>query len=501
MEGLLYAEPQKKQLRLLRVKFKELRAHIPEAEAPPTSHKNARLDLQGAVAEIRRSLAEVKRARKENAARNRKPLRALDAERLQQIRDAQSKSALYWANRIEIRSRYDTARARAIRSGEYLRTRLWDGTGAVTVYFQRGLPVRSLFGRNGRLQVDPVPESAWRSPSRATRRRLSRARVRMRISANADGTPVWLELPLIMHRPLPEGGIIRWASIVRERVGLSWRHRLLLTVREPLPVRNEIHNAVGIVLGWRLLPGGLRVACWCGEDGHQGELLLTQRDLAAFRQLDSLKAAIATAHSGIRSSLRSFFDTHTVPATWRSSAQEGIDAESPRKMASFFERWQAERFSGDSDVFAAVQSWYKQHVHLWTWQANLRDQLLRRRRELYRRFAADIARRHNRVFVNDLPLASLARKSAAGQAGEAGESQHRFIASVSILLKILISACEKNGVAVTRVDVGDLAKPCHACGALDESGRAISLTQTCSRCGATCDWDYNVALNLLRKMR
>ena len=52
-----------------------------------------------------------------------------------------------------------------------------------------------------------------------------------------------------MHRPLPEGATIRWASILQERVGLSWRHRLLLTVREPLPVRNEWEDqAVGIAL-------------------------------------------------------------------------------------------------------------------------------------------------------------------------------------------------------------------------------------------------------------
>jgi len=228
----------------------------------------------------------VKRARKDNANRNRKALRDLDAERIRLVREAQSHAGLYWANRIEVQGRYDSARVLAIRSGRHLRPHHWDGTGMVKVYFALGLSAGSLFARNGKLQVDPIPDAAWNSPSRATRRRLARTRVRIRVFANADRSPIWLELPMIMHRPLPAGAIIRWASILRERVGLSWRHRLLLTVREPLPVPNAGEDkAVGIALGWRIVSAGLRVAYWRDQDGRSGELLLGQKELAAFAKL------------------------------------------------------------------------------------------------------------------------------------------------------------------------------------------------------------------------
>jgi hypothetical protein len=51
-----------------------------------------------------------------------------------------------------------------------------------------------------------------KSPSRSLRRRAAWTRVRMRIGALADLSPVWLEFPISMHRPLPDGGEIRWAS-------------------------------------------------------------------------------------------------------------------------------------------------------------------------------------------------------------------------------------------------------------------------------------------------
>ena len=500
MEPLLFAKAQEEELRALRLRLKELQGRSRNQQtSDPNQRPATEVDTQAAIASVRETLAEVKRARKDNADRNRQALRELDAERIRLVREAQSQAGLYWANRIEIQGWYDTARVLAMRSGRQLRSRHWDGTGMVTVYFPLGLSAGSVFAKSGKLQVDPIPEAAWTSPNRATRRQLSRTRVRIRVLANADRSPVWLELPLIMHRPLPEGPTIRWASVLRERVGLSWRHRLLLTVREPLPVRNEGEDqAVGIALGWRIVPTGLRVAYWCDQDGRSGELILTQKDLAAFKQIDSLDAAIAAAHLNVRSFLGSFVETDSLHDSWILRAREGVDSEAPRTLVRFFRQWQAERFPGDDAAFATVQAWYKQHLHLWMWQANLRDQLIRRRRDIYRVFAAEIARRYNRVFLNELPLARLARKVTPGHGRENNDSHYRVIASVSVLLQIVMSACEKKGVAVTKIDCTQSAKSCHACGAVEDSNDAAGVMHRCPCCGTTWDLDENVALNLLK---
>lgn len=222
-----------------------------------------RAEVKTAVLDVRTGLDEVKRARKTNANENRTIMRELNADRSRRVREVQAQAGLYWCGRTEVLRNYEVARRRAMREGRRLKPRPWNGTGTVCVYFQKGLNVSAVFGGNGRLQIDPIPEDAWKSPSRSVRRRLARTRVRMRIVAESDLSPVWLELPMTMHRPLPDGGVIRWASIIREQVGISFRHRLLLTVREPAPsVIERSVGAVGVDVGWRVTPDGLRVAYW-----------------------------------------------------------------------------------------------------------------------------------------------------------------------------------------------------------------------------------------------
>jgi hypothetical protein len=70
---------------------------------------------------------------------------------------------------------------------------------------------------------------------------------------------VWLELPVVLHRPLPADGTIRSASVICERVGSRERWRLLITVAQPERAIRQ-GPAVALDLGWRLLPHGLRVA-------------------------------------------------------------------------------------------------------------------------------------------------------------------------------------------------------------------------------------------------
>ncbi|MCZ2076250.1 MAG: transposase [Bryobacterales bacterium] len=502
IDTILYAGALEEQLQLLRTRISELSSQLKGSGArrgaPSPDNEQIRREIQTTIAAARAALAEVKRARKENANRSRTLLRRLDAERLARLREAQSGAGLYWGNRIAVRGYYDVARAQAMRTGGRLHTQPWDGTGTVTVYFSRGLGTAEVFGGNGRLQIDPVPQEAWTASARAMRRRLTRTRVRMRVSANADNSPVWLEFPMVMHRPLPERGIIRWASIVREKVGLYWRYRLLLTVREPLPPdKRRSDRAVGIDAGWRVVPDGLRVAYWCGSDGSHGALVLPQRDLAAFKQLDSLQAAITGAHADAQSALRSYIEKHPVPDQWKTLASAAASAASPSALAAFFEAWKVNRFDGDNRAFEPLHAWYKRYIHLWTWQANLRDQLIRRRRELYRCFAADLAKRFDCVFLKDIALRWISARSLGVHSRIPAQRHHRFIASLSVFFRIVQHTCEKHGATVMRVKAQKATLCCHACGALDSWDPATELKHTCSACGLTWDQDYNAARRIL----
>ena len=502
MDTALFAGAQEGELGSTREKLKELRSRLVTLRSDPKSSKaerdQVRAQVKAAALEVRTALHEVKRVHKANAEENRALMRELNAERLQRIRQAQVHADLYWCGRTEILRNYEVARRRAMKDGRRLKPKPWNGTGTVCVYFQKGLSVSGVFGNNGRLQIDPVPKDAWESPSRSVRRRLARTRVRMRIAANTDLSPVWLELPMTMHHPLPDAGVIRWASIIREQVGLSFRHRLLLTVREPAPSGIGLPSeAGGVDVGWRVTSDGLRVAYWYGADGNHGALVLPHSDVAAFRQIGSLQSTISAAHEQIRSFLQAYLDRQGLPQTLAELAAAAVSSPSPRALVKMFEHWKTNRFLGDETVFATISTWHRQHVHLWTWQSNLRDQLIRRRRELYRCFAAELARRFRCVFLNDVQLRRISARPPAMRTAIPAQRQHRFIAAISVLFRILQNAFEKRGGTMMRIKAEHATMSCHACGALDEWNPAATLAHTCSKCGLSWDQDYNAARNVL----
>lgn len=502
MDAALSAGTQEAELRILRDQHIVLRAQLAAIREVRTASKSELAEIRERVktsaAKLRQLLAAVKVARKANAHQHRSLMRDLDAERLSRVREALVNAGLYWCSRMEINGHYRVARARAMREGRRLQPRVWDGTGSVCVYFQKGLDVSAVFGSNGRLQIDPVSEDAWKSPSRSIRRRAAWTRVRMRIGAEADLSPVWLEFPISMHRPLPEGGEIRWASIVRERIGLSFRHRLLITVRLP-PPRGDTRPAaaVGVDVGWRITPDGLRVAYWYGTDGTHGELVLPHTDLEAFRQISSLNSTIRAAYLDIRSLLQSLIDKEVLPRPVISMVSAALSTSSPQTLVEVFDRWKSNRAQGDEEAYASVSAWLKQHVHLWTWQVNQRDQLIKRRREAYRRFAAQLARQFGSAFLHDIPLQRITSRPPIVPDAAAAARQYRFIAAVSILYSTLQHTFERQGAIAARIKVDAATLTCHACKTVDAWNPAATLTHTCSGCGLTWDQDYNAAINVL----
>ena len=148
-----------------------------------------------------------------------------------------------------------------ITGGTGLRYRRWTGAGRVTVRFQYGLSVEKAFADDTRLRLGAVDPEAWSHPSRGFRRKLSRTTVRIRVGSDRR-VPLWLELPVMLHRPLPPSGVIRAASVVREIVGGRYRWRLLLIVEQPADEAPRQGFTVAIDLGWRMLDDGLRVAYW-----------------------------------------------------------------------------------------------------------------------------------------------------------------------------------------------------------------------------------------------
>ncbi len=498
MEALLFAGPDEAELQSLRELLKNLLRNGTGDQSDENSTTKHREQVRALQSATRAKLASVKQTRKDNAAKHRTQLRELDNERKARIAEVQARAGLYWANRDEIRRRYEFARPKAMREGRQLRPQVWNEEGRICIQFPRGLLVPSAFQRNGRLQIDAIPEKAWDSQSRSERRRLARTRLRLRVAANRDRSPIWLDIPVVLHRRMPKDGVIRSVSFIRERVGLNWRHRVLFTVAEPAPPNlAPSERAVGLDLGWRLTPYGLRVVYWADDSGARGELVLPLSDLIEFKRIGNLGGAIVNAHTRTVSSIGSFLRRHTIPVELKQLAKEAVRSSSPQTLVVLFERWRQCRFSGDRYPFTVLRRWYRQYIHLWTWQANLRDQLLRRRRELYRRFAVDLSCHYGRIFVNDIQLNRKVLRPASVEALIPIQRYHRFIAAISVLCRILQSACEKRGVVLKRLRCKGATTSCHVCGMVDDWNPRTTTTHTCSKCGQSWDQDYNAARQVL----
>src|SRR5690606_20002748 len=107
------------------------------------------------------------------------------------------------------------------------------------------------------------------------------------------------------------------------------------------------------------------------------------------------------------------------------------------RLAALALRWRQERFAGDEAGYTLVETWRKRDRHLWEYEANLRDQLLARRREQCRRFAAHLARTYGEIVLEDFDL----RQVASGDGREeqyAGARHQRQLANVAGLRQAIV---------------------------------------------------------------
>lgn len=294
-------------------------------------------------------------------------LATLERERRDRVKQGCASSGLYWGNYDDVAHNYETARIRALKRGGELRRQDWRGTGKLSVRYQTGLRIEKL-DSDTRFQIDPVDPRAWQSPERSVRRRLARTRARLRVTSNADHSPVWLELPVVIHRPLPDQAVIRSAHIRRDVMGRQIRYRLLVTVSEPVRVAPDVESrpSVAIHTGWRLRPGGIRVLCWVDTLGQRGELLLDEVVVKEFGKVSELRSILQQQWNEIEPALAPWLSRPSVPEWVRNQFDPPHHAVTQTRAHDLFCRWRNERFEGDDEMFSRIAAWARRYIHLHT---------------------------------------------------------------------------------------------------------------------------------------
>ncbi len=192
---------------------------------------------------------------------------------------------------------------------------------------------------------------------------------------------------------------------------------------------------MAVDFGWRCVPGGLRVAYWVDERGDQGELLLPPAMLWQFSKINDLRSIqdqhlqsvlLALGEWAAQSRLPEWMDLKAV-GQWRN----------PGRLLRLHAQWKSQRLEGDEWMFGRLCVWKERYEHLHEWEVNLRDQVLRYRKDLYRQFVAGLLRTHGQVFVENFDIGALAVKQPPEKEQKSFTGGMRVVAAISLLRRTL----------------------------------------------------------------
>jgi predicted RNA-binding Zn-ribbon protein involved in translation (DUF1610 family) len=223
--------------------------------------------------------------------------------------------------------------------------------------------------------------------------------------------------------------------------------------------------------------------------------------LAKVEDLQSIRKKNLNA---LQAALLAWMTGRTLPA-WM--AELGVNSlalwKATGRFVTLIRAWREARFDDDDDGFALLDAWEVQDYHLWKWEANLRDKVLRRRREVYRVFSAQQATRHDGLVLEDFDLSKMQRHIPCEKEDveiPATRRQQR-IAAPSELRLCLINAFTMRGKWVVKLDPAYTTQECHLCGHTEKWDAAAAILHTCPGCGATWDQDENACRVLLARYR
>jgi hypothetical protein len=363
-------------------------------------------------------------------------------------------------------------------------------------------------------------------------------RVWIRVAASADRKPVWAELPVKLHRPIPADAQIKWAWILVRRQGPRRIYSLQLTIESAValvPVRCG-DGSVAVNLGWRKTDRGLRVAYCMGSDGTEQSIECDAKSLELFGFCDSLRSISDLHFDATRAEVKRWRESlgRLAEPEWLNDALEFMshwrshrklarvarnwvaEAIEPDLLRTLWSTWCTERISAKLDLFCPLKEfeewapvlaldsserfalwlewWRRKDDHLWSWEANERQHAIRRRKQAYRLAAIDLAKRYNTIVIDDTDLRKLADLGkAGGELPEVARHQRTMAAPSELKAQLLEVFGKDRLVKVPAKDNTALHAGCG--GRMSEEPGMLHLR--CTTCGAVADRDANNCENLL----
>lgn len=468
-----------------------------------TPEIDARLDEL--VPQRRALWKEAKAALKEWAREHKETVRDLEQQRKDEVKAARQASPAWWPNYNRVIDDYNAARKTVRMKGRGLRPvdRARED-GVLTVQIQRtksGLgaaPHELMDGTVPNVQIAPVPDTAHGlNTPRGERKRQCRTRVTMRVDAAGHK----VTLPVTLHRPIPADGRVKSVQLAWKREGERIRARLCLTVstpkREAIP--HPSRSACGVDIGWRLeRDRSLRVVTVYDSAGGVEHVRLPRDWMAGMDRVERLHTYIDDGLMELAEALHGRDDLPAPVASALDGWRPGLGARhvDARALHDYIRPLRDER----KKLPAELLHWYNRYRHLLLYRDNLRNKLIRRRKDLYRVAAKRLAQTYSVIAIEDFDLSAVARtkKREDGSDPElhAAARAQRVRACVHEFRSILQDMAAKHGAEVM-VIAGPSTQLCHHCGNKTGQIDRSRLHWQCESCHAVWDQDENAARNLL----
>lgn len=455
-------------------------------------------------------------------------------ESYQAIRDSRASCDVYWGTYLMVEEAAKTA-AKSLTDPRFRR---YDGSGRIGVQVQGGMSTSDLFGdKSSLLQIDPLPPGQLATRSG---QRHAHTQVRIRVGTGSKGrAPIWVELPILMHRELPKG-TIKQAWILVRRVGTSTRYELQMMIEaESFNAKARGKGTVALDVGWRSLESGnLRVAYWVDSMGGHGSLELPERVRQGFTLPDTLRGFNDIHFDAAKKAFREWMGRQDSLPEWLVDASEHVAQwRQPRRLAVIAHRlttelapraaeiwkdWKAERLSAKPkrDLFAPqseisewlmargitneservalyLHFWRLKNRHLLNWESNQRERLLAHRKDVYNKWANWLVRTYDTIVLEDFDLRSVAKRANPEEEEDLFQAvrHNRTVAAVSELRLAIKERAAADALIVRPTSRTTIT--CFACRHVEDFDRAAELVHTCPACERTWDQDWNHAANLI----
>jgi hypothetical protein len=425
---------------------------------------------------------------------------------------------LWWGTRNHVRMRVEAATAKRLKTKGLPPDYQQESRDAVlyTQVQKNGTIAEVFSGRSTNLQIVPCDEKGkwyW---------------VRMRVGSDERRRPIWCTVRTRISRPFPTevevNGEMRSTDCKITGVQLVRRgfvhHRMSDGRWHPMDdwevqfslSFNGVRRAydpnkcecVAIDLGWRLRPGGLRVAYWVDWDGERGELLIPNSELELMDKNAHMQGVRTDLKNECFQAVVQWYDANVMEVTLLPDWLQALQIQNCKVWKAAFPLCRLLDALEDHPDYAPellkqLRAWREREAHLQAYQQGNEWHMRARRLDQYRKWAAEFERKYNRVVFEDMDIAELRKNDPVEEDETANIAieqmrKYRNLAAIGLLRKCFISKFTQHWAVEGETAFTTIM--CSGCETINEL-RTGRLLMTCTGCGRTIDQDENACLNLL----